>query len=145
MNTHETYVSLETAKLLKQAGFDWKCDTVYQALPDEPIAFKESEGIARVSYLFSNVWKAPTLEVAQRWLRQIKNYHICVQPVNTEVDKETHKCDIAYVVLIYVNNAIGSVDFVEMLENFETYEKAEEAGIKRCLEEDSINDKCSEE
>jgi hypothetical protein len=30
MNTHETYVNFETAKLLKQAGFDWEVEFFYQ-------------------------------------------------------------------------------------------------------------------
>ena len=27
---HECYVSLEVAKLLKEAGFDWECQSYYQ-------------------------------------------------------------------------------------------------------------------
>lgn len=47
----EDYVSLETAKLLKEKGFDAECDYEYAA---------------------------PTLQMAMKWLREEKHYYIQV-------------------------------------------------------------------
>ena len=118
----ETYVSREIAEKLNKLNFKWGYSGNSEFYPED--GFEDCP---------DGIW-APRLDVAQRWLREVKHYHICVQPVNTEVDKETHKCNIAYDVLLYVdNNSRGGVDFVEMLEIFETYEDAIEAGIKKCL------------
>ena len=89
-NTHEKYVSLETAKLLKEAGFDWTidCDFVYAIFNDRTeflnniyvINVYESNlrpglgPLDRDSYVCK--YHAPTLDVAQRWLREVKGIYV---------------------------------------------------------------------
>lgn len=82
----EELVTLETAKLLKEKGFDWKCEhiigcnkviTKYDLpqsmsccteIDDEPVEFLR-----------------PVLYVAQKWLRKTKNfiskYPICMETI----------------------------------------------------------------
>ena len=86
---HESYVSIETAKLLNQAGFDWKIYTGYIAYEgghafttnfQTPYNFNGG-----TKDLFSNygehkeVLSKPTLAVAQRWFREEKNIAIDIK------------------------------------------------------------------
>lgn len=90
MENHENYVSLETAKLLKQAGFDWTidCDFVYAIFNDRTEFLNDiyvinayqsnlRPGLGpldRDSYVCK--YHAPTLSVAQEWLRVTENIWI---------------------------------------------------------------------
>ena len=127
---HEYYISLEVAKLLKEAGFDWKCRGIYvlDSENDPEYIFstanftntsKEIEGYIRLS--------APTLEIAQRWLRVVKQIHLYVRPILDE-----HK----YVVTVVVDDLTwGQVnDNNGTSKRFNTYEEAQEMGIKKAIE-----------
>ena len=75
MNTHERYVSLEVAKLLKKAGFDWECSHIYFCYIEDNNTWcletnnKDNKRISELDY----VLRAPTLAVAQKWLREVKH------------------------------------------------------------------------
>ena len=140
---HEYYVSLEIAKLLKKAGFDWKVEFFYQdeilrsVLPDvlfngnfEDIEYYYKHiGIPHYSLNYNSgsskfleEYSAPTLDVAQRWLREIKNFNIYVQKQSTA---DHHYFGEYY---FQINEIPSS------LIPYETYEEAQEAGIKKALE-----------
>ena len=70
---------------------------------------------------------APTLDVSQRWLRVVKGIHLYVRPILDE-----HK----YVVTVVVDDLTwGQVnDNNGTSKRFNTYEEAQEAGIKKALE-----------
>ena len=104
MNTHESYVSLETAKMLKEAGFDWKC-----------------------FYSTNGIWQ-PSLYVAQRWLREVKGIHITVKADAASID-----CKY-FVTIVISDTKWGNVqDENKKTILFNTYEEAQEAGIQKCL------------
>lgn len=73
----EELVTLETAKLLKEKGFDLGCARTIccnnivriYALPQDISCCTEIDG-ELVEFLY------PTLYVAQKWLRETKNLHI---------------------------------------------------------------------
>lgn len=72
---HETYVSLEVAKLLKKAGFDWECRGYFDGTKFHP------NGSVECTNYNSNTCKylkAPVLYVVQRWLREVKLYDVLV-------------------------------------------------------------------
>ena len=79
MNIHESYVSLETAKLLKKAGFDWDCDFCFQGKKRIPIYNIVSGD--------SDYYDSPSISVAQRWLREEKGIE-----VSTEMDDNQNDC-----------------------------------------------------
>ena len=118
---HECYVSPEIAKLLEQVGFDWKCKYAYIVTPEGDMPTGE-EGML-TDYVENVNWivKAPTLDVAQRWLREVKGLIV-------QIDFLRHN-KWWYLVL--------QGERVETLENprvkFNTYEQAQEAGIKKAL------------
>ena len=122
---HEYYISLEVAQLLKQAGFDWRCRKCY----NNGVLFDmESDEIREQCPQHSSYdVLAPTLDVAQRWLRVVKEIHLYVRPILDE-----HK----YVVTVVVDDLMwGQVnDNNGTSKRFNTYEEAQEAGIKKALE-----------
>lgn len=142
MNTHETYVSLETARLLKQAGFDWKCRTYWveadksketaSVLPAKPILYSGLHPLSTRNYYetifldwnnfkgeFEFYYSAPTLAITQRWLREVKRKHIEASPENDEYTE--------WLFCIYNSDSIAYT-------GYKTYEEAIEAGIKKALE-----------
>ena len=123
---HECYVSLEVAKLLKKAGFDWEVNHSY---PDVSALDNSCSGYMEDLSFYHNLndgkyggMSAPTLEIAQRWLRKTHHLHITIFSSSQEswmfrITKPHEKIE---------NGAYG--------EDFYTYEEAQEAGIKKALE-----------
>ena len=118
METHETYVSLETAKLLKQAGFDWEVYRCYETLPEKKKIFGRHlvpyQGKAR-----EDVLPAPTLEVAQRWLREVKSVFLYAEPLS--------HTDYSITWIARKLNGFTTQEYA-------THEEAQEAGEKKALE-----------
>ena len=135
MNTHENYVSLEVAKLLKEAGFDWECNEFWMRYIDgdgDKLNYTDefylkngnslnwNDNVQSMSYDKPDVvirFSAPTLSVAQKWLREVKGYEIYVR-----------KSELYYGDYIFYLNGACYVH-----QHFLTYEEAQEAGIKKCL------------
>ena len=72
----ENYCSFETAKLLKEKGFDAYVRSFYYA-DDMPAQHNEALwnwNLNKENYRFS----APTLQMAMKWLREEKHYYIQV-------------------------------------------------------------------
>ena len=153
-SNHEYYVSLEVAKLLKRAGFDRETfshwiesdvnnpDFKFSGLSDKPILYdgytpinedawvvrkKDCNNYNNECPLIYN-YSAPTLDVAQIWLREVKKYHIYVRPYSLD--------DRTYVTNIVITDSMwGPVqDDNKKVIIFKTYEEAQEAGIKKVLE-----------
>jgi hypothetical protein len=121
---HECYVSLEVAKLLKEAGFDWKTEYAYVDELFCPMRSFSSNfnswGIKIHEFV-----SAPTLDVAQRWLREVKKIHIEItfggKWIYTPYNLTNLEC-------------LLSEDEFPEIRNYNTYEEALEAGIKKALE-----------
>ena len=124
---HEYYVSLEVAKLLKEAGFDWECTHYYSVNTlHEPNngfihIYKQYEAL----FYDHNrtkmpVYSAPTLEVAQRWLREVKNIDVFAYR-NEPKDK--------FESIVSFNKKWSTTGMC-----INTYEEALETSIKKALE-----------
>lgn len=128
---HEYYVSLEVAKLLKEAGFDWKCRGIYvlDSENDTEYVFstanftntlKEIEGYIRLS--------APTLDVAQRWLREVKDIDVYIFPTTNNKRRCVYEWGIkTFGRTLWVE---GQPDTTQ----YDTYEETQEVGIMKALE-----------
>ena len=140
---HECYVSPEVAKLLEQAGFDWKCKYAYIVTPEGDMPTGE-EGML-IDYVANVNWavKAPTLEVAQRWLREVKNIAVYTCPsyepekfvapnVVADDEKWLMKWQVSATPYDIEEDAINLGDVEEKC--FDTCEEAQEAGIQKVLE-----------
>ena len=130
MNTHESYVSLKTARLLKQAGFDWECVYVYTNGVNELKHYENA-----VVNAFNPICEfAPTLEVAQRWLREVKEMY-----AEAYLSESHHTAVWIASVYLWENRPLGRELRDKCLCTgigpvyFDTYEQALEAGINKCL------------
>ena len=124
---HESYVSFEVAKLLKEAGFDWECRKIYYNYPENTDNWSLEDNYMNHHHILHVDFAllSPTLDLAQRWLRKIKNVVLLVDFNNDEDCEENER----YGVTIYT----GKECIIE-LATYPTYEEAQEAGIKKALE-----------
>ena len=118
----EDYVSFETAKLLKEKGFDWECISYY--VDDEPDDVKYSFCGETNSDWESRCCSAPTIQMAMKWLRLI--YHIHIRLVNST--DESYRYEIYPRKGKYTGYCFGDKSY------YETYEEACEIALKYCLE-----------
>lgn len=134
--THEQFIKLETARLAKQAGFDWECNERYReghsTNDSEPLYISPRDNWNQDADLYS----APTQSVLQRWLREEKGYQVTVFLTPQVIEEED--CDPRYEFdpnrygyHVENLNDKGCVEFDDY--NCIGYEAALEAGLKQCL------------
>jgi hypothetical protein len=140
--TTEDYVSFETAKLLKEKGFESdECIAIYDL--GDGNAFIRDSGIFDngpedyLEFQWGEEWKrfgyylAPTLQMATKWLKE--NFNIAPVPYATslgwyfEVFDLTQR-DITGCALLY------QVGIPSKEDTFNTFEEAWDASIRYCLE-----------
>lgn len=125
--TQEDYISFETAKLLKEKGFDEKCRTYYKVFPESRIAAiyhsSENRGVSEDD---PNEILCPTLQMVMKWLRKV--HEIFIRPNISFLYPIRYYCEI----LCYGDNLKTQQDVTT--ETFESPEEACEASIKYCLE-----------
>jgi hypothetical protein len=128
MNTHESYASLKTAKMLEEAGFDWSSFAYYDTnnilcISDVLITKESSDLTEHINCL------APTLEVAQRWLRDVKDIYTMVFKDFATIDGWHY-----FVVKKEDWESGNESNFCQQESNHYTYEESQEAGIKKAVE-----------
>ena len=116
----EQYVSFETARMLKEAGFNVPCQSQYT----------EGMGVWNVEYAYDfNAddfgYSRPTQALAARWLRELHNYAVCVW-----YSKNHEKWFYAHGDM---NNIVFDTDYLISEYEFDSYEEALEAGLKAAL------------
>ena len=120
----EELVTLETAKMLKEKGFNMYCSFTFRE--DGNYYYSQTSYIANSS-LPANNYSAPRLYIAQKWLRETKNLHICIikdaSGYSYDICKEDNGTHIAEGIFKGPNDG-GQWD---------TYEEALEAGIFEAL------------
>lgn len=121
----EDYVSFETAKLLKEKGFN-----------ENPLFRYDDCGrfwsLANGGYDKTKKWQypAPTLQMAMKWLREEKNILIYVYPV---IDLHVKNYDTFYWQWDGKKKRHDAPHIGDK-HNYESFEDAVEAAIKYCLE-----------
>lgn len=115
----EDYVSYETAKLLKEKGFDGECRDYYNTeghFYSEDFKSDWNNGRGPIT-----IFSAPTLQMTMKWLR--KEHHLNIIVDCYTVHAEARIMTIEDLPACKCRGIIG-----------EKYEKAYEAAIKYCLE-----------
>lgn len=119
----EDYVSLKTAKLLKEKGFNEKAKSYFT--DDGLVGYMFGTGQKSNSELEECFYSRPTLQMVMKWLRETFEIHC-------QID-----CPIAASNWVYgirdLNKDEWLTDYRNMGDN-DTYEEACEAAIKYCLE-----------
>ena len=126
----ETYVSFETAKLLKDKGFQqmrdncgyFTTDMVYSISADKEGEHHFANQYPAGVFNKDKYIAAPTQQMAMRWLREIKHIHIATEPY---AGYKTHSCFIW-------KNGMG-INWQTSFHTFKTYEEACEEAIKFSL------------
>lgn len=118
----EDYVDFETAKLLKEKGFDGVCRTAYETITNA----HEVEQCSHFSWGKLNQVKRPNLQMALKWLREVHNIHIAVIVAYHHIPRryEAHIMKLENIDDFILNPQV----------DFASYEEACEAGIRYCLE-----------
>jgi len=118
----EEFVTLETAKLLKEKGFNEYCKDIinHKGIMMETI-FRTSKDLPKLFY------SCPTQSVAQKWLRETKNIHICVYNCACGYGYEISKADNGTHIAssVYEGPNDGG--------KWDVYEDALEAGLQETL------------
>ena len=126
----EDYVSFEVAKLLKEKGFDTPVWTRYE--DDNEVIFGDKNNwnnspMGQIS--------APTHQMAIKWLREVHNVVIVIEPHTYNYINEKNS---SYVFAIWEGD-----NYIEIYSYknsglrgilYPTYEEAVEASLKYCLE-----------
>ena len=118
----EEFVTLETAKLMKEKGFNEYCKNVI-----------DIDNILKVTLYRTNsnlpkqCFSLPTQSIAQKWLRETKNLHI-----------EIYRSAVGYgYAIVKADNGTWQEDDDSKGTNdgglWDTYEEALEAGLVECL------------
>ena len=127
----EDYVSFETAKLLKEKGFDAVCKTAYETMTDGHKVVPCSPS----TWGKSNEVKRPTLQMAMKWLREEHNLEcdISFNPFSKAFKEPPYWMFIG---LSNFDNPYhaGVLWKSHVRTHFDTHEEACEAAIKYCLE-----------
>ena len=128
----EDYVSFETAKLLKENGFDERCSHAYRHdgmhlyCGDVQYTKVSNSEIQKDKLLYCT---CPTLQMAMKWLLDTYKLHI----VPTPYPHEDGKFYWAYKIGFLDTDTLA-VMVVKQKAGFDSKEKACEAAIKYCLE-----------
>lgn len=122
----EDYVSFETAKLLKEKGFNESTDKQF-FISDKIVGDYNITDRSRNPERYLD---APTLQMAMKWLREVHKIEIWV---HYDIDKATWwgECNP-----MYEEDEENSNMFQSLLGfdySGKTYEEAAEAAIKHCL------------
>lgn len=132
MNAHEEFVSLETAELLKKAGFDWECASYYQAGYFHPYTTNNASRLVMTDCNnapdYMEQFSAPTQAVAMRWLREVKGWSATIQHAYDNI----HDKWIYQTVITNIQEE-DITDSTDLFYGKETYEQASEKGIQECL------------
>lgn len=116
----EAYVSFETAKLLKEKGFDEPCRYYYSS--DGKIY--RVYGLKDRNYTGVNTFSVPFQALAMKWLREVHNIHIGINPISGK----------GYNAIIYDVADFDDYGIISDTEFFFHVEEACEAAIKYCIE-----------
>ena len=122
----EDYVSFETAKLLKEKGFDEPCYAYWHEDENRLIISQSMYAIQNITNPCFFGPAAPTLQMAMKWLREVHNIHFLLSPFFTK------EGNVVYSINVLDKEMVGSL-YDNLNEN--TYEEACDAAVKYCLTE----------
>jgi hypothetical protein len=146
----EQYVTYETAELLKERGFDWKCNRYYleRASDNEPLLCPGSimygedynkrlqrDDLSVHINVSSGKISAPTQQMAMRWLREENGIHISADIYkDSSNDADGNVVDEwTYWAWTFYWLPSGNIGDEEGYDQFDSYEDAVEAALEYAL------------
>lgn len=121
----EQFVSFDTARMLKDAGFEANLKTMYVEEEKDEWAFWDS-GAKRSDYnYFDDTIACPTQDLAARWLREVHHYAVCIW-----FTKDHEKWFYAYG---NMDRIVFDTDYNISEYKYDSYEAALEEGLQEVL------------
>jgi hypothetical protein len=142
----EDYVSFETAKLLKEKGFDERCFAFYYIMPHKTAITYNTDfptnSDLELIYKYKEFGSLPTLQMAMKWLREVhkcyitftwefKEYDNNYKPIYKDI---TWSFNIAIPKYNSARKGDGSYFDLDSDKEYDSYEQACEVALKYCLE-----------
>lgn len=131
----ESYVSFETAKMLKEAGFDVECDWFYinDGNVDTGIVVRSTS--PRDHNMGTGFLSRPTQALAARWLREVHGIHVSSEIiVYPRPDRDSRKITGPRITWGYCIIPFNKrIPWKGSLEEYKSYEEALEAGLQFAL------------
>ena len=133
----EDYVSFETAKLLKEKGFDCACNVWYSEYTSQfggekytCIEFDDNNKCNRLNKNYKFICFAPTLQTAMKWLR--KKHDLAI---TTFATMNGWRCSVSQVKLSIYGFIVDILNGIDdgHIPRCNTYEEACEEAIRYCL------------
>lgn len=119
----EQYVGLDTAKILKEAGFDVPCQKLFLASGMPGITEKEENH----NDVTCNAYSRPTQALASRWLREKHRIALDVAFIPPSIDGDVWQYFVGE-----MDDMIWKGDY-ETGRKYATYEQAMEAGLQEAI------------
>ena len=137
----EQYVSFDTAKLLKEAGFDVPCRSYYE-LEDGEVVRKDCIRPYDHNCFEDTVCSRPTQALAARWLREKHRIVVDVTFIPPSVNGGVWQYFIGE-----MDDMVWGGDFESSDRKYSTYEEAFEAGLQEAIklitsENENRNNRC---
>lgn len=128
----EDYCSYEVSKLLKEKGFDEPCKVWYSEYTSqfggEKYTSIEFDDHNRFKKDYKFLFHAPTHQMAMKWLREVHNIFIVIEPYMYDYVNEKNSS--------YVTSLWQGDNYYENItsKDYPAYEEAVEAALKYTLE-----------
>ena len=116
--TTEQYVTFDTAKLLKEAGFDEVCRSAYYATGNSAVMYEKN------SMLSPGYVSRPTQALAARWLREV--YNVAIYSLYDDDMEQWF-----YVVDAFTKNPV--INGFQSGSEYDDYESAFEDGLREAI------------
>ena len=134
----EDYVSFETAKLLKEKGFDCCCKVWYSEYTSPYGAEKyisiEFDSHNKFNENYEFICPAPTLQMAMKWLREVHKLGVFPTTYYREINRNAKHDYGSTIVMLDTYEVIGNDKNIEDYTfEAETYEETAEKAIMYCL------------
>ena len=129
----ESYVSFDTAKLLKEVGFEANLKTIYVEEEKDEWAFWDS-GAKRSDYnYFDDTIACPTQALAARWLREAHGIHVSSNIFMDSANDADGKTVDEWTFWSYdlFDNSGRIIE--ESDDRYDSYEEALEAGLQKAI------------
>ena len=124
----ESYVSFDTAKMLKEAGFDVPCRDFFTIEGDGNVVITEARSCRDHNSFEDCFISRPTQALAARWLREKHRIVVDVTFIPPSVDGNEWQYFIGE-----MDDIVWKGDFESSARKYSTYEEALEAGLKEAI------------
>lgn len=127
---NEQFVSIETAKMLRDAGFDEFCYFGYNIDGEHRLPINTNNSLLPNGYV-----AAPTQALATRWLREVHKLHAFAELVVRKTTADSwQKATVEVVWHAHVRSADNGHYITISINPFNTYEEAVEASIQYSID-----------